>query len=150
MNKPFLLDGSATNKGAGKRGDKMFKANKFIVRISLLSIVMMASGCALGVNEVPIDNNEGHSVALENAVDRHGGAPGNGTTPGGGQGGGDNGGGGSTTSGNPGSEDGNGGKHPNSGGGNSKEIGADGLDMDPGKGNQNRGIRSKGKNQGSD
>ena len=121
-----------------------------VVRMALLGIVMMASGCALGVDQALIDNNEHLAAALDNARDN--GSHGNGNIPGaGGQngnGGGDvanndgaGGGAGPTATGGP-NENGNGGKHANAGRGNGSELDENGEDMDPG--------RSDGKNKGGD
>lgn len=43
-----------------------------------MDAVMMASGCAPGVEEVLIDTNDGLSIACENAMDRYNGEQGNG------------------------------------------------------------------------
>ena len=131
-----------------------------VVRVALLGIVMMASGCALGVDQALIDNNEHLAAALDNARDN--GNRGNGNIPGaGGQngnGGGDvanndggnnggntggatGGGEGPTTADGP-NGNGNGGKHANSGRGNGSEEDENGEDVDPG--------RSGGKNKGGD
>lgn len=116
---------------------------------------MMISGCALGVSEALIDNIDGLSIARGNAADHfgNGGFPGNGGQTGGGTTGGDNPApagtneGGGTNGGGGGNGGGNGGGHPNSGGGNDSEGDPD---VDPGKGNEHRSGKSKGKNQDQD
>lgn len=141
---------------ADKRG-KNVKQKKWIARVALLGAIMMISGCAHGVSEALIDNIDGLSIARGNAADHfgNGGFPGNGGQTGGGTTGGDNpapagtneGGGTNGGGGVGGNGGGNGGGHPNSGGGNDSEGDPD---VDPGKGNEHRSGKSKGKNQDQD
>lgn len=129
----------------------MLNGKKWIARVALLGAIMMASGCALGVDEALIDNIDGLSIARGNAADHfsNGEFPGNGGQTGGGTTGGGNPApaGNSEGAGTNGGGGGNGGGHPNSGGGNDSEGDPD---VDPGKGNEHRNGKSKGKNQDQD